>query len=131
MFIGDSITQGWEGAGKEAWKKHYEGRNAVNLGIGLLVGLAAFGFSFAALILAAAVYVSSSGVAIKGLIDFRRLADEETDLVLGILVFEDLAIALVLGFAATGGGSGSDTLEIVAKAVAFIAASLAASTALG
>ena len=34
IFIGDSITQGWEGAGKEAWEKHYAKRNAVNLGIG-------------------------------------------------------------------------------------------------
>jgi beta-glucosidase len=34
VFIGDSITQGWEGAGKEAWTKHYDKRNAVNLGIG-------------------------------------------------------------------------------------------------
>ena len=34
MFIGDSITQGWEGAGKDAWDKHYGKRNAVNLGIG-------------------------------------------------------------------------------------------------
>jgi arylsulfatase A-like enzyme/lysophospholipase L1-like esterase len=31
-FIGDSITQGWEGAGKEVWKAHFESRNAVNLG---------------------------------------------------------------------------------------------------
>jgi beta-glucosidase len=34
LLIGDSITQGWEGAGKDAWKKYYEPRNAVNLGIG-------------------------------------------------------------------------------------------------
>jgi beta-glucosidase len=34
IFVGDSITQGWEGAGKEAWKKHYAPRNAANLGIG-------------------------------------------------------------------------------------------------
>jgi beta-glucosidase len=34
IFIGDSITQGWEGAGKEAWAKHYAPRKAVNLGIG-------------------------------------------------------------------------------------------------
>ena len=34
LFIGDSITQGWEGAGKEVWKQHYDKRNAVNLGIG-------------------------------------------------------------------------------------------------
>lgn len=34
IFIGDSITQGWEGDGKEVWAKYYAGRNAVNLGIG-------------------------------------------------------------------------------------------------
>lgn len=33
IFIGDSITQGWEGRGKKAWAKHYAKRNAVNLGI--------------------------------------------------------------------------------------------------
>lgn len=33
IFVGDSITQGWEGAGKDAWEKHYAKRNAVNLGI--------------------------------------------------------------------------------------------------
>jgi lysophospholipase L1-like esterase len=34
IFLGDSITQAWEGPGKEAWKKHFQRRNAVNLGIG-------------------------------------------------------------------------------------------------
>jgi beta-glucosidase len=35
LFIGDSITQGWEGAGgKPVWEKFYGKRNAVNLGIG-------------------------------------------------------------------------------------------------
>lgn len=34
VFIGDSITQGWEGRGKGAWAKYYGDRNAVNLGIG-------------------------------------------------------------------------------------------------
>lgn len=34
LLIGDSITQGWEGAGKNVWAKHYTPRNAVNLGIG-------------------------------------------------------------------------------------------------
>jgi monovalent cation:H+ antiporter-2, CPA2 family len=99
----------------------------VNAGIGLVVGVVAFGFSFAALILAAAVYVSSSAVAVKGLIDFRRLADDETDLVLAILIFEDIAIAFVLAFAGGGGGEVADTLALVGKAIGFIAASLAAS----
>jgi lysophospholipase L1-like esterase len=34
IFIGDSITQGWEGAGKQVWEEFYGKRNAVNLGIG-------------------------------------------------------------------------------------------------
>jgi len=33
IFIGDSITQGWEGGGKEVWDRYYAHRNAVNLGI--------------------------------------------------------------------------------------------------
>ena len=32
LFFGDSITQGWEGPGKETWQKHYASRNAINLG---------------------------------------------------------------------------------------------------
>src|SRR4051794_24334654 len=100
---------------------------AVNAVLGLAVGVAAFGLSFGALILAAAIYVSSSAITVKGLIDFRRLADEETDLVLAILLFEDLAIAFVLGFAATGGGSTASTLGTIGKAIAFIGVSLAAS----
>jgi lysophospholipase L1-like esterase len=34
LLIGDSITQGWEGEGKDVWAKYYGKRNAVNLGIG-------------------------------------------------------------------------------------------------
>jgi CPA2 family monovalent cation:H+ antiporter-2 len=98
-----------------------------NAGLGLIVGLAAFGLSFGAIIVAAAVYVSSSAVAIKALIDFRRLADDETDLILAILLFEDLAIALVLGFAAAGGGTATGTLVGAGKAIAFVAGSLAVS----
>jgi CPA2 family monovalent cation:H+ antiporter-2 len=100
---------------------------AVNASLGLVVGVAAFGLTFGALILAAAVYVSSSAITVKGLIDFRRLADDETDLVLAILLFEDIAIAFVLGFASGGGGELAETLGLVAKALAFVTASLAAS----
>ena len=34
VFIGDSITEGWEDEGKKVWKEFYGTRNAVNLGIG-------------------------------------------------------------------------------------------------
>jgi CPA2 family monovalent cation:H+ antiporter-2 len=100
---------------------------AVNAGLGLVVGLAAFGPTLAGLVLAACIYVSSSAIAVKGLIDFRRLGDDETDLVLAILVFEDLAVALMLGFAATGGGGVSDSLVVVATALGFVTAGLAVS----
>jgi monovalent cation:H+ antiporter-2, CPA2 family len=100
---------------------------AVNAGLGLVVGIAAFGVSFAALVLAAAIYVTSSAVAVKGLIDFRRLADDETDLVLAILLVEDLVVAFVLAVAAGGGGELDSTVVLLAKALAFITLSLAAS----
>ena len=99
----------------------------VNAGLGLIVGLVAFGPTTAAVILAACIYISSSAIAVKGLIDFRRLGDDETDLVLAILVFEDLVIAFMLGYAAVGGGGPSDSLVLVAKALLFITAGVAAS----
>jgi len=34
LMIGDSITHGWEGPGKEVWAEYYADRNAINLGIG-------------------------------------------------------------------------------------------------
>lgn len=33
VFIGDSITQGWEGNGKQVWAKYYGQRRTLNLGI--------------------------------------------------------------------------------------------------
>jgi beta-glucosidase len=34
IMIGDSITHGWDGAGKTVWDKYYANRNAVNMGFG-------------------------------------------------------------------------------------------------
>ena len=34
IFLGDSITQGWEGSGKKAWAESFAPLKAVNLGIG-------------------------------------------------------------------------------------------------
>jgi lysophospholipase L1-like esterase len=33
-FIGDSITEGWEGAGKKIWLTYYGHRKAINMGVG-------------------------------------------------------------------------------------------------
>jgi beta-glucosidase len=34
IFIGDSITQGWLGAGKDVWAANFASRNALDFGIG-------------------------------------------------------------------------------------------------
>jgi lysophospholipase L1-like esterase len=34
IFLGDSITQGWEGSGKDAWAKHFGSLKPMNAGIG-------------------------------------------------------------------------------------------------
>ena len=34
VFLGDSITEGWENTGNKVWKKHFAARNALNLGFG-------------------------------------------------------------------------------------------------
>ncbi len=34
VFLGDSITQGWEGNGKAVWQRYFAHRKALNLGIG-------------------------------------------------------------------------------------------------
>jgi beta-glucosidase len=34
VFIGDSITQGWETEGREVWQRHYAGYHAIDLGFG-------------------------------------------------------------------------------------------------
>ena len=33
-FIGDSITQGWEGAGRNVWQEFYGKRKVINMGVG-------------------------------------------------------------------------------------------------
>lgn len=71
----------------------------INGGLGLGLGFLLLGVGPEAILLAGLIYISSSGVITRALFDFRRLADDETDLVLGILVFEDIAIAMFLGVA--------------------------------
>lgn len=89
----------------------------INAGLGLVVGIALLGPSPEAVLLAGLIYISSSGIVTRALFDLRRLADDETDLVLGILVFEDLAIALFLGVAAAlATGESVGGLEVAATA---------------
>ena len=108
---------------------------AIDLGIAgggaLILAIVLLGFTAEAIILAGLVYVSSSAVITRAMFDFRRLADPETDLVLGVLVFEDIAIALFLAVAAAL-AIGSDVTALgiagtVAIALAVVGAFLVAS----
>jgi len=56
-----------------------------------------FGFSvIEALFLAAVVYPSSTSIIAKLLIDYKRLINPETELILGILIFEDVVAIILL-----------------------------------
>jgi monovalent cation:H+ antiporter-2, CPA2 family len=103
----------------------------VNGAIGVVLGLALFGPSLAAVAVAACIFVSSSAIAVKALADFRRLADDETDLVLAILLFEDVVIAVLLGFVAEGGGGFADSAGVGAVALAFVGGSIVAARFVG
>ncbi|AFK17795.1 cation:proton antiporter [Haloferax mediterranei ATCC 33500] len=68
----------------------------VNLPLGIAIGLL-LGWSFVeSLLLGGIVYISSSAIVTKTLIDLGWIADPESEPILGTLVFEDLAIAVYL-----------------------------------
>jgi CPA2 family monovalent cation:H+ antiporter-2 len=68
----------------------------LNVGGGLLLGLS-FGWGGAeALVVAGVVGISSSAIVTKLLVELRRLANPETRLILGLIVVEDVFLALYL-----------------------------------
>ncbi len=59
----------------------------------------AFGFDYiTSLIIAGVVYPSSTSIVAKLLMEFKRLASPEAELLIGILIFEDLVAILLLSF---------------------------------
>lgn len=69
---------------------------ALNLGGGLGLGFALGWGTREAFVIAGAVGISSSAIVTKLLIDLRRLANPESRLILGIIVVEDIFLALYL-----------------------------------
>ncbi|WP_298629300.1 cation:proton antiporter [uncultured Thermus sp.] len=70
--------------------------DALALPLGFLLGLF-FGLDLrGAALLAGAIYVSSSAVIVKLIIDLRRAANPESEVVLGVSVLEDLVILVLL-----------------------------------
>ena len=102
----------------------------INFGVGFVAGLV-LGFGpIYSLFLGGVIYISSSGVIAKTLDDLGWLANRETPVVLSILVFEDLAMAVILpilGALAIGGtmmsvvGSVTAALVVVALILAVAA----------
>ncbi|UPV76504.1 cation:proton antiporter (plasmid) [Halorussus limi] len=97
----------------------------VNFGVGAALA-ALFGFPLlTALFFASIVYISSSAVVTKSLVERGWIADPESDVILGTLVFEDLLIAVVLAVltaVALGGGGVAAVLASVGTAAAFLLA---------
>jgi CPA2 family monovalent cation:H+ antiporter-2 len=99
----------------------------INGGVGLVLAVV-LGFSpLAALFVVGVVYISSSAVITKTLIDLGWIADPESEAILGVLVFEDVVIAVylaVLGALALGGTPGGVAISL-ALAMGFIVALVA------
>ncbi|HET7324413.1 MAG TPA: cation:proton antiporter [Halococcus sp.] len=89
----------------------------INLPIGIAIGLVLGWSVLESLVLGGIVYISSSAVITKSLIDLGWIANAESGAILGTLVFEDLAIAVYLATLAallSGGGNLGTLLSNVA-----------------
>ena len=69
---------------------------AINFSVGLLLGWLLNWTLLETLFLAGIMYMSSSAVVAKSLIELKRVANPETETILGIMVYEDLFIAFYL-----------------------------------
>jgi CPA2 family monovalent cation:H+ antiporter-2 len=102
---------------------------ALNLPLGIALGLALGWSATEALLLGGIVYISSSAIITKTLIDLGWIADPEADPILGTLVFEDLFIAVYLAVVTSlvvGGGDVAELGRSLAVAFAFLGALLVA-----
>ena len=96
---------------------------SLNLGGGLAFGFALGWGTREALVIAGAIGISSSAIVTKLLVELRRLANPETRLILGIVVVEDLFLALYLAVLqpVLSGSSGWRAIRDVAVAFLFVA----------
>ncbi len=96
---------------------------ALNIGAGLALGFAIGWGTEEALVIAGATGISSSAIVTKLLIELRRLGNPETRLILGIIVIEDLFLALYLAALAPVLGeadSAGEAVLLFAEAFAFL-----------
>ncbi|MFQ5863028.1 MAG: cation:proton antiporter [Candidatus Brocadiales bacterium] len=69
---------------------------ALNLPVGLIAGLALGWDIITSLFLSGIIYISSSAIICKNIVELKRSVYPETECLLGILVFEDIFIAIYL-----------------------------------
>jgi CPA2 family monovalent cation:H+ antiporter-2 len=94
----------------------------VNAGAGLAIALA-FGFSpLEAAFVAGIVYISSSAIVTKTVVDLGWVANPEAEPILGVLVFEDLVIAVYLAVVSAIATGAGDPVTSVGIALAFLVA---------
>ena len=82
----------------------------LNFPVGFVAGLLLGWGMIGALLLGGAFYVSSSAIIARSVIELRRTAHPETEPALNILVFEDIAVALLLAIVSGVVGSGGELL---------------------
>ncbi|MDG5762103.1 cation:proton antiporter [Natronococcus sp. A-GB1] len=95
----------------------------INFGIGFALGYVIFQSFLPAFLTAGIVYISSSAIITKSLIDLGWIANDEADPMLGTLVYEDLFIAIYLAVASAlvlGGGDVGEAAGQIGIAMAFI-----------
>jgi CPA2 family monovalent cation:H+ antiporter-2 len=96
---------------------------ALNVGAGLALGFA-FGWGTSeAFVIAGAVGISSSAIVTKVLVELGRLGNPETRLILGIIVIEDLFLALYLAALAPVLGqadSAGESILLFGRSFAFL-----------
>ncbi len=98
---------------------------ALNVGGGLLFGFALGWGSSEALVIGGAIGISSSAIVTKLLVELRRLANPESRLILGVMVVEDIFLAMYLALLqpVLGDASGPGEAAVdVAVAFAFLLA---------
>ena len=96
------------------------------LGLNVVAGIG-LGFAFGwgdreALVIAGAVAISSSAIVTKLLTELRRLGNRETPLILGIIVVEDVFLALYLAVVqpVLSDASGSEIVVSIASSFGFL-----------
>lgn len=96
-------------------------RIVINMAVGFALGLWVGWGTREALIIAGMTATSSSAIVTKLLIELRRLANRETPAILGIMVLEDVFIAIYLAIVSVVLGGKTDVWAIVVQlAISFV-----------